>query len=193
MTWIYLASLIFGAAFVIPMMLGGLDLEVDVPGMEGDVDLDLEVDADSGGGSVVDGPADLAGSFLSFRSLTMFATFFGLSGLVLGFLSDATAPTLIAAILLGVGAAGLQTKLFNYLARTDSSSQLTAADLRGITAEVVLPISDERKGRIKADVEGQPTFLVARPFTTGDAFEVGQTVVVVEVLQGTAAVTALDI
>ena len=49
MIWVYIASAVFGGAFVIPMMLGGLDLDAEVGDVYmdvGDIDMDMDLDMD---------------------------------------------------------------------------------------------------------------------------------------------------
>ncbi|MGY9072839.1 MAG: hypothetical protein ACKVHU_07815 [Acidimicrobiales bacterium] len=186
MTWLYLASLLFGGIFLIPMVLGGLDGDMD---FDADVDLDIGADIDQG---VLGSLGNLAGSLLSFRSIIFFCTFFGTTGLLIGWLTGASISTLITAVVLGLGAAGLQTAVFTRLKGSDTSSQLTSADLNGAIATVTVPLSGGSRGRVKAEIDGQPTFFIARPFVDGAAFNAGDRVVVVEVEKGIAAIIALD-
>ena len=59
----------------------------------------------------------------------------------------------------------------------------------GGDARVVLPIGQERRGKVKIDVGGQPTYMVALPFRSDlDELAQGDQVVVVEVKEGTAYV-----
>ncbi len=204
----YLAAAIFGGLFVIPMILGGLDTDVDVGGgleldtdtgidLGGDsgVDLDAEADFDSAdtGETAVDAVGSFVSSLLSFRSVVFFLFFFGISGIIFRTLGSSAVITLILALGLGFVSAALNAQLFSYLKRTGSSSQRLSRDIEGHSAKVILPISGSQKGRIRADLSGQPTFMVAVPFNSDGSFGVGDSVVVVEVQNGTARVAALDL
>jgi len=209
MIWLYVAAAIFGTAFVVPMLLGGLDIGADVEfegldvdggldfdgaapdgGIGGDgVDLDGGLDADG----VVGGVGDFVSSLLSFRSIVMFAMFFGLAGAVFSWLDFTEPAPLLTAAGLGFIAAALNGQLFRFLKDSESSSQLTERSLSGQQANVVVPLGPSRKGRIRADINGQPHYLVALPFRSGDEkqYDVGERVVVIEVEAGTALVAPL--
>lgn len=223
MTIIYLVAALFGVVFLVPMLMGGIDIDSDF-----DLDLDLDVggsldlgdiDGDLGSdgfGDFVDGDVpgdigahdtknfgadagDMAGldafvaSLLSFRSIVFFITFFGVSGLVLTVLGSGDTITLVTSIVLGLFAAVLHAQLFAVLRRKNTSSQLQVTDLEGQAARVVLPINGVTKGRVRADIGGQPTFLVAQSYTSEHAYDVGESVVVVTVEDGTAMVAGLDL
>lgn len=202
---VYVAFLIFGGCFTIPMIFGAFDTDTDVdgPDFDGGADFDVDVDGDID----VDGGVDSGGSggnfgefgsifasLFSFRSVVFGATFFGLTGTVLHFL-DASAPvTVISAVIMGLLASMLNATLWSQLRRTgDVSSHLGANDLVGAAGKVVLPISGERRGRVQLDLNGQPQFMVAAPFRDrGEPLEVGESVVVVEVDGSTVRVAPLD-
>jgi len=208
MIWLYVAAAIFGGGFVIPALFGALDLDADadfdladadfdVDGLELDADLDgdFDGDADSDAENAVQQVAGSAGdwiaSLLTFRTMTFFATFFGLVGMVLTWLGYTEPLPLISAVALGLFAGVVNARLMSYLKRTETSAQLTETHLRGAVARVVLPITGGRRGRVEIDVAGQPTFMVALPYKDGSAdLDRGRRVVVVEVREGTAYVTA---
>lgn len=205
MIWIYLLSAVFGGLFVVPMMMGGLDLDTDF-----DIDLDAEADfdLDAGGAEIdVDGGLDMdadsflgqfgdfAGSLLSFRSIIMFITFFGVSGLVFSGLGFGTIATALTASGLGFAAAMLNSALFTFIRGNEVNSQITNIDLQGTLARVIIPIDSDHKGRIVAEINQQPHYLVASPsaLDRGQSFAVGDSVVVVDMERGTALVTKLDL
>lgn len=208
MIWIYVAAAIFGTAFVIPMLLGGLDLGADVEldggfevdgGLElsGDIDVDPGFDADLDGGldadGVLGGVGDFVASLLSFRSIVMFAAFFGLAGMVFSWLDFTEPGPLLTAAGLGFFAAALNGQLFRLLKDSETSSQLSERALSGQQASVVIPLAAGRKGRIRADINGQPHYMVALPYRSGDEqhYDVGEPVVVIEIEDGTALVAPL--
>ena len=203
MIWLYIASAVFGGAFVIPMLLGGLDFEADVGELDmdvgdldvdvyvGDVDMDvgeLDMGADSG---LVGAVGDFVSSLLNFRSIVMASCFFGLSGIAFTVLDTSAALTLIVAIVLGFVAAAVNSGVTNFVLKSQQSSHVTLRDMRGMSAEVLLPIADGRKGRVRAQVAGQTEYFTALPHKAGYEFEVGETVVVIEIDKGMAKVASL--
>ncbi len=221
MTIVYLVAALFGGVFLVPMLMGGIDVDGDLDldaggsldlgdieadvdfglasdaGFEADADLDLDADTGVDAGETGDSFGDLSGldafvaSLLSFRSIVFFITFFGISGLVLTLLGSGATTTLVTSIVLGLFAAVLHAQLFSVLRRKNTSSQLTVTDLEGQAARVVLPINGVTKGRVRADIGGQPTFLVARSYDAAHSYDVGESVVVVSVEDGTAMVASL--
>ena len=99
--------------------------------------------------------------------------------------------TIRAALALGSFAGIVNARLMAYLRRTGISGELSEQHLRGSIARVVLSVGDHHRGRVEIDVAGQPLFMVARPYRDGrEDLLHGEHVVVVEVKQGTAYVTA---
>jgi membrane protein implicated in regulation of membrane protease activity len=199
MFWIYLASAIFGGAFLIPMILGGLDTDTDVEfdtDTDFDTDFDTEVDADLDGSSHgVSGGLDAAdaivGSLLSFRSMVFFATFFGAAGLLFGALGYSLVVTFLTSVLLGVVAAGANSVIFGLLKSSEVSSHLPAAGFEGRRGSVTVPIEAGRRGRIRVEIGEQPQYLVAESYDGHHSYEAGHPVVVVELDQGIARVASL--
>jgi len=178
--WIFVAVFLFSSA--------DFDVDIDI-----DTDLDMDLDADAGA-PIGDSGLDLLGALLSFRSLVFFAAFFGLTGMVLTWLGAGTALAVILAVAIGLFTAYLNTRLMQYLRRTSVSSRVSDSRIAGNAATVVLPISDGRRGKVSVDVNGQRLYLIATPFSPGrdESYEIGDTVVIVEVEKGSALVTAMD-
>jgi len=203
MIWIYLSALIFGGAFSIPMIIGGLDFDTDAD-FDLDADGDLAVDGgdfDAGdievvetdtGGAADGAVADFVGSLLSFRSIVFGLTFFGLTGLVFS-LFDYTEPfPLVVAGALGFVAAAFNAQMFNMLGRGESDSRLSNRDIEGKPATVVLPLNEDRKGRVRVPVRGETVYMTALPWEKANRpYAVGESVVVVEIENGTALVAPL--
>jgi membrane protein implicated in regulation of membrane protease activity len=217
MIWIYTAAALFGAVFLVPMLLSGLDIGggVDLDG--GEIGADVEIDGfdvdgpeldglDGGDGALVgaDGGgavADLGGgplgavfaSLLSFRTVVFFTAFFGAAGLVLSWLDYSSIVTFLSSTLVGGFAGSANSVLFGLVKNSESTSQVTDRILQGRTAVVVLPMDGDHPGRIRIDLGGQPQYMVARPVDDGteQQFDVGASVVVVEIENGTAMVTSL--
>jgi len=199
MIWLYLASLVFGAVFVVPMLMGGFDFDADV----GELDLDLDVDiADAGGADLpeldMDNSSGFAGavgdfvaSLLNFRSIVLGSTFFGLSGVVLSTMDTSAILTVVTALVLGFVAAAVNSGVTTFVVNNEQSSHVTMRDIAGTSAEVMLPIADERRGQVRAQIAGQTEYFTALPYKAGYSFEPGETVVVIEVDQGMAKVASL--
>lgn len=205
MIWLYIAAAIFGGTFVLASMAGGLELDADID-LDFDTDLDFDpgvdldggldggfdtaVDADVAGAASAAG--DFFGSLLTFRSLTFFSAFFGLAGLVFSFFNYIEPIPLVTGAGLGLVAAVLSARLFAWMQKNQASSQISNRDLHGARASVTVPLGLDRKGRIKVELEGETTFMVALPHSSKqERFDVGENVVVVEIENGTALVAPL--
>jgi membrane protein implicated in regulation of membrane protease activity len=178
--WIFVAIFLFASA--------DFDVDLDI-----DADFDLDLDADAGT-SIADSGLSLLGALFSFRSLVFFMAFFGLTGMVMTWLGAGTALAVILAVAIGLFTAYINTKLMRYLRRTSVSSRLPDSRIAGNAATVVVPISDDSRGKVSVDVNGQRLYLIATPFAPGrgDTYAIGDTVVIVEVDRGSALVTAMD-
>lgn len=211
MTWFYLATSIFGGAFLIPMMLGGLGSDLDGD-FGGDLELDSDIEFDGDGGGDLPTAVSNAGldgggfetgllgamvaSLVSFRTVVFFSAFFGAAGLVFGALGYGSATTLGTALLIGTMAAVVNSMLFGLIKSSQPNSQISDRTLEGQAATVVLPMSEHQRGRIRIELNDQPQYIVAKPVerapgTPEQTFDVGASVVVVKIEQGTAHVAAL--
>ncbi len=214
MIWFYLASLVFGSVFVVPLVLGGIGADADVDfdsdvgggdldvggdvdgGLDVDADLDVDSDFDNDAGQI-DGAGsvglvgDVVSSLVSFRSIMLFITFFGLTGTVLTVLQYNVSLVAILAVLMGLFGAVTNSLAFSLLRRTQSSSHETARHFEGRQATVAVPIEPGHRGRIQIDLGGQPQFMVAEGVDPTETFERGHRVVVVNMTNGIAAVTSL--
>ena len=193
MVAIFLFAAVFGWLFVALFLFSGSDFDSDV-GVDADLDLDADADLDVDSSSGFGGLAGLIGALLSFRSIVFFAAFFGLAGLLLTWLGTSTVLATIVGAGVGLFAAVANVQLMDYLKRTSVSSRLTDRRIAGNPAKVVLPIGPGHRGKVAVDVAGQPIYLVALPFNDRHEKEyaVGDTVVIVEVRDGSALVTAMD-
>ncbi len=202
MIWIYIASAIFGLAFLAPMLLGGIDSDVDLGGdldLDTDLDLDVDTDIELDGGDAGDGMqlggenaiGAILSSIVSVRTIVFFAAFFGTSGVVFSILGYATAVTLGTALFIGAVAAVANSLLYGLVKKSQSTSHISDRTLVGRRASVVLPLGETRKGRIKIDLGGQPQFMVAQALESEGSLDVGAPVVVVKVEDGTALVASI--
>lgn len=201
MIWIYIAAAIFGGGFVLPALLGSLDFDTDADfdfeadtdfDLDVDADFDVEADADSGAMQAATGVSEWVSSLLTFRTLIFFLAFFGAVGIVLSLLDYSEPVPFISALGLGAIAGVTNARLMSYLKRSEVSSHLTQREISGSTARVVLPIGQERRGRVEIDLGGQPQYMVALPYRpNAPEMAQGAQVVVVEVREGTAFVAPL--
>jgi len=187
MTAVFTFAAIVGWPFLLFFVFfGGEGGEVDA-----DFDVDVDADLDVVGGAA-GGIAAAVLSLLSFRSIVFFLAFFGATGLILTALSTNSAVALIVAIALGLFAASLNNRVFRYLKSSSVGTDLSDSALSGAVGRVTVPISTPSKGRITCEVEGQTINMTAVPFDANEEseFGVGETVVVVEVHEGTARVSS---
>ena len=189
MTAVFVFAAIVGWPFLLFFVFfGGEGGDVDA---DFDVDVDVDADFDSAGG-VGGGVASAVLSLLSFRSIVFFLAFFGATGLILDALATNSVVTLVVAVALGLFAASLNNRVFRYLKASSVSTDVSDSTLSGAVGRVTVPISVASKGRITCEVDGQTINLTAVPFDPAEQseFGVGESVVVVEVGQGTARVSS---
>lgn len=177
---IYLISLIVGGFFVLLSMLGG---DSDV---EADFDGDIDLEHDLGGHGFVD--------LLSIRTLFLFAAFFGLTGVLLGFTDAGEAFRATVSILTGLVSGLGGSYLIKTIGYRNVSSAVSLDDLKGQTAKVVIPFSVGDRGKIALVARGNHIMLSARSFDpdTTATFATGDEVVVIGLEGHTAEVVRPD-
>lgn len=151
----------------------------------------LVAGGDEGGSD--DGVAGVMFRLLPLSTIAFVLATFGVLGLVLGAAGAGGGVTLVTAALGGVAAGALNSSLFAYLRRSESTTEVDDDQLAGKIGRVVVPLAGDRRGRISVTVGGQQIHLSA--LATPDApaeLEVGAAVLVVEVRNGIASVTGLD-
>jgi membrane protein implicated in regulation of membrane protease activity len=191
---VYLFATLVGWPFVLFFLFFSADADADADfdaDLEADFDVDADVDSDLVT-AVGSGVADAVLSIFSFRALVFLFAFFGVTGLILRGLGLHAVLTFILAVGMGLFAGYLHARLYAYLKRSSVGGMTTDSDLRGSQARIVVPISDEQKGRIEVDVDGQPVYVTAKAFG-GGSYEKGERVVVVEIENGTALVGQLNL
>ena len=179
---IYIAALIFGGGLLaISSLFGGhddadvdadadadFDHDVDVDhDLDADVDHDLDADVDHdvevSGGVHLPAVVDKAGAltegtlpwlpFLSMRFWVFGSAFFGLFGTLATLLGLTTAGvTLGASIAVGVVTGGVAATVIRSLREAKSDSTVTEEDWKGAEAQVLLPISPERAGKVRVSI-----------------------------------------
>ena len=150
------------------------------------------------GGGEDGGGADTGVAGVMFRRLPLstiaFAiAAFGVCGLVLTLAGTDGRPTFLAAAVAGTGAGAVNSALFSYLRRSESTTEVSDKELTGKIGRVVLPPVGGQRGRITVTAGGQHIHLSARALPGAPAeLEVGAPVLVVEVRDGIATVPGLD-
>lgn len=154
-----LAADIFGDADV---DAGGVDVDLNA-----DVDIDMHVDADAhvdADGHAGHDTADFR--ILSIRNATYFLFAFGVTGVVLTWLTGGARPlvTVAAALALGTTGAAISTLAFGWVRRTEAGDLPSDRGWLGLTGRVMLPLSLEGSGKILVVRGGREHELLARPF-----------------------------
>ncbi len=186
MDTVYLISLIVGGFFVLLSIFGGseTDAEADVDAdVDADTDIHVEYDTetDVGGGHAGIGTGPGLVDLFSIRALFLFAAFFGLTGSVLTWLGSAEPLVAVLSVLTGllIGLGG--NYVIKRFAYEQVSSDVSIDDLRGKTAQVMIPFEGDEKGKITLVARGNRLQLVARALDdeSHEAFRRGEEVVVV--------------
>lgn len=186
---VYLISLIVGGFFVLLSIFGGGDHDADADSdfdfeADTDVDFDLDFDGDLDADAHLDFDAGVGFvDLLSIRALFLFAAFFGLTGVTLGALGTAEPMNGILSAMTGL-AIGLGGNWFiKRFAYQEVSSQMTASELKGRTATVLLPMEGAQNGRILIDTGERKMQITARLFEpdTAETVSEGDEVVILKV------------
>lgn len=130
----------------------------------------------------------LVSNLTSLRFWTFGLAAFGLCGLLLTLGGLSALVGLAVATVVGLGIGWGAATVVRSLARDTRATELRTTTLQGREAQVVLAVGPEKIGKIRVSHAGQTIEL---PCTTqeGRRIERGETVLVVEVRQGTATVT----
>lgn len=191
---VYIFCAIIGIPLTALFALGGGEADVDAGGFDIDADLDVGSDADFSGGDL-EGVGDFTGLIrrIPVSSYTMFLAFFGGVGAVSTWVGVGVIATLIAAVALGVFAAGFNAALFGVLRNTAADSSLSDRELEGRVATVSIPIEGGKRGRIWIDTGSERLQISAASVDGIEAdFARGDEVVIVEMQAGIASVIAID-
>ena len=194
MSTIYLVSLLVGGFFILLSIFGG-DADTDMDGdfdvdtdfdMDADFDGEMEIDVDSGeiGSDIGAGPGFV--DLLTIRTLFLFATFFGLTGMLLTWTGSAEPTTAIIASTLGLTIGFGGNYIIKKIAYQHISSDITTNDMKGMTGKVLIPFSGTERGKISLVVKGNEVRLLARSLddASEELFAPGDEVVVVRTDNG---------
>ena len=181
-------------AYIFCLAVGGGFLALSFFGdfLEGDVDLDTDLDV----GADLDAAAHGTGiaQLFSVRA-AIYALFgFGAAGSLLHAFWGGGQPVLTAAVAGGTGLASgaLITTVFGYLRRTEAGTLRGEQSFVGLTGEVSLEIAPGSRGAVTVRRGDRRIRIRARAAETwrgGEPLSAGQAVVVVEMKEGTAAVS----
>lgn len=193
----YVFALVLGGVLLAAsMVLGGKDLDGD-----GDVDCDHEVGAHGSHGDHASdhGDAshgDLGGFFavlVSMRFWTFFATFFGLTGLVLEGLELTANVWMARGLAVGVGfLTGWATvKLIRHLAANESGVAAGVDDYVGRSGEVLIRIAPGSLGKVRIELKGTTVDVLA-VIEDDEVLEAGAHALIVEMRGTQALVSKID-
>ncbi len=170
MDLVYVFCLAVGAPLLLWFAFAG-DADADGPG--------VDADADSGPLSVI-----------PLSSVAFVLAFFGLSGVIGSVTNTAALLVFLFAVVVGVLAGAMNTAAFSWLRRHSNSSDVADSELEGSIANVALPISSERRGKIIVTKAGAREQMTASP-VDGSVIDPGERVVIVRVDRGVALVAPL--
>ena len=191
---VYIFCAIIGIPLTALFALGGGEADVDAGGFDADLDVDVGSDVDLGGADA-SGVGDFTGLIrrIPVSSYTMFLAFFGGVGAVSTWAGVGVLSALIAAVVVGVFAAGFNAALFGVLRNTAADSSLADRQLEGRVATVSVPIEGGKRGRIFIDTGAERLQITAASIDGIEAdFGRGDEVVIVEMAAGIASVIAID-
>ncbi|RME24549.1 MAG: hypothetical protein D6798_10985 [Deltaproteobacteria bacterium] len=216
---LYLGSLALGGLIIVASIFLGdhdhdadADADVDVDAAvdldaDADLDADLDLDADADFDAEADGDLhaghdfdkafeagqEAGGTWLPFLSLR-FWTFalatFGGTGTLLDLLGFSDLIAFPVATVTGVGVGWVVAWFFHKLKSERVTGDTGLKGIRGSEGRLLLPVGPDKPGKVRVVVDGQDVDLVAR---TGDGrrLEARQAVLIVDVADGVAEVTAL--
>jgi membrane protein implicated in regulation of membrane protease activity len=183
MLTLYILCLVIGGVFVALAALAGLD-GVD---FDSDFDPDIELrDQSNNSNNNEHSPFRRSRSlklglpFLSLRFWTFGGCFFGLTGVILSFLTPTLSTLWIAiiAIIMGAFCGTAMVWTLRSLRKQQANSLVSSQDLLGLVAVVELPFDCHSKGKVRIAVKGSTVELMA--LTTDDySFNPGDKVFVV--------------
>lgn len=197
MLGVYLFATVVGGGLLLLSLLGGGDGHGDV---DAQADVDAHVDAggadhDAGVDADHPGVTQLVLGFFRPRNFVFGTAAFGLTGSVLTLVGAHPAFTLLAAAGLGVGFFFLSHGVFALLRRSEAAiAPVSDTQLLGERARVTLDLQPGQPGRIACLLGGREVHLVARLGPQAEAaVPAGATVIVTQVVDGTAEVLPPDL
>ncbi len=177
-------GMVYTIAAAIGCTLLTVQIVLQLMGMGGDTDVhfDADVGTDLDAGDV---ESNIFFGFLSFKSLTAFLAFFGLTGLACGKLGISSgALTIVLSTLAGIGAGTVVMFIMRGLSALQASGTVNLDDAIGQSARVYLriPARSGGAGKITVTVGGQERELQA--ITPGEELPTGSRVEIVRRVEG---------
>ena len=196
MNALYWFAFVVGVGTFVFSLAADIFGDADVDG--GDADLDAGADLDVDAGADVDHEAETSGTafrILSIRNATYFLFAFGVTGVLLTWLSGGGQPLVTAAVAvaLGITGAAISTLAFGWVRRTEAGELPTDRGWVGLTGVVSLPLTVDGTGKIVVQRQGREHELLARPFDRErDDPESWVRVMILEMRHGVALVAPGD-
>lgn len=164
MQHIYLGAVAFGVTLLVAsFLLGGKD-----------------TDHGDGGHHETDAGTALAWApFGSLRFWTFFFTFGGGAGYALSHMGSSSVVSGIGAAAIGWVSGALAVTVVRTLAKGSTSSEVSAADLVGMTGTLTLPVGPNQPGKVRLDVKGRTEDFVVNIVEDGGNLPTGSTVLIV--------------
>lgn len=197
MTALYLFCLIVGGGLLI-FSLFGSDTDAHAHGgIDADSSSAMDAHPDHGVDHAHDahhwgGEWGIAREFLSVRALFYFLAGFGATGFLLeSFTAASTGVAALWAVVTGLLAALAAAAIYWGVRSTESGMVPEGHDhLVGLPAQVVIPVIESRRGKVRVISGGREVELLARLYGPEDAdCPRGATVVIVDVVGDTALIT----
>lgn len=191
----YIAAMVFGGVLLaLSLFAGGGEDGAGGGADAGEVEADAGGDAGAHHDHEAHAHAGAVGGFLStFASLrfwTFFFAFGGGTGLALTATGLSPAVTAIAAATMGAVSGGFAAWTFRFLWRNPLTSSLSSEDWIGRTGRVIVPLSGERPGKIRIELDQEVKDLVALAAGASEGeMGVGDEVLIVSMADGVAKVT----
>ncbi len=183
---VYFATMSLGVIYALILLIGA-----EAGQVHGDLSPggDFHVEGD------FHGEGDLHGLSLSPVALAGFVTAFGAFGLITEAVLGAAAAvwlSLLIAVSGGVLVGGIsQLVFYNFIVKSQGSSEVTRQDVLGATAEVLTPIPAGRVGEIAFVAQGARVVMTARG-AVGQAIARGTVVWVIDQVGSVAMVMPID-
>ncbi|MGK7922251.1 MAG: NfeD-like protein [Trichodesmium sp.] len=177
----YVFCLIIGGAFVALSVFAGLDGVDFDPEFEVDVEIIDQEQKQSNTSIYQKTRRKLWLPFFSFKFWTFGTCFFGLTGVLLSYVSPTLSPTIVAiiSIIVGILCGTIMSYVLYSLKNGQVNSLVRSSDLVGLSGTVEIPFDKNSKGKIRVDVKESAVEFIAFTednweFTKGEkAFIVG--------------------
>ena len=167
--------------------VAGVDLDMDADGLHADA-VDAHADDFSAGHADTDSAMSLA-TWFSLRFVIYFIAVFGLIGTVLTYMSGMQNAVVLAwAVVAGLVVGQTVHQTLRYLTRTSGDSSVQISDYLHKPARVTIAIVPPSRGEVAVRIRDRERFVPAVAKHENERFDIGQTVVIVSFIAGTADV-----